>query len=159
MPFYVNYSRLVVLSFAFQQAFQRGFQSNDEVIFAKSLQAARTVVNVLVDSLAPSGYLRYAPDGHFVFGAFASAFMLKLLRPECQIFALQGLDENIYSTSERPVHTFGAPAIAVDERRTLWLYSDFLGRLLAKHRRDAAAAARAAPELKAPANEDLELAA
>ncbi|VDB86073.1 unnamed protein product [Peniophora sp. CBMAI 1063] len=150
LPFYVNYSRLVVLSFAFQQAFQRGFERNDEVIFAKSLQAARTVINVLVDSLAPSGYLRYAPDGHFVFGAFASAFMLKLLRPECRIFARQGLDETIYSTIERLVHTFGAPAIAVDERHTPRLYSDFLGRLLAKHRRDAAAAARAAARQNRP---------
>lgn len=152
LPFYVNYSRLVTLSFAFQHAFQRGFERNDEVIFAKSLKAARTVVNVLVDSMAPSGYLRYAPDGHFVFGAFASAFMLKLLRPECRIFQRQGLDDTIYGTIERLVHTFGAPSIAVDERHTPRLYSDFLGRLLAKHRRDAAAAARVAARQSRPGN-------
>jgi hypothetical protein len=44
---------------------------------AQSMDAAKGVVTVLVDSLAPSGYLRFAPDGHFVFGAFASAFLLK----------------------------------------------------------------------------------
>ena len=32
---YVNYSRLVMLSFAFQQAFQRGLQESDEVFFTK----------------------------------------------------------------------------------------------------------------------------
>ncbi|VDC02079.1 unnamed protein product [Peniophora sp. CBMAI 1063] len=141
LPFYVNYSRLVVLSFAFQQAFERGFERNDEIIFTKSLQAARMVVNVLIDSLAQSGYLRYAPDGHFAYAAFASAFMLKLLRPECRVFSHQGFAEEVYSNIERLVHTIAAPAIAIDETHTPRLYSDFLGRILAKHRRDAATAA------------------
>ncbi|KAI0310027.1 hypothetical protein OF83DRAFT_1031599, partial [Amylostereum chailletii] len=57
LPFYVNYSRLVMLSFAFQQVFLRGLQEGDEIFFRKSFDVAKAVVLVLVDSVAPSGYL------------------------------------------------------------------------------------------------------
>jgi hypothetical protein len=107
-----------MFSFGFQKAFQRGFQADDEVFFTRvrdfvwswrvrrderrpdifqSLESAKMVVTVLVDTLVPTGYIRYAPDGawtalcfapvcrktsisgYFVFAAFASAFMLKVL--------------------------------------------------------------------------------
>ena len=62
------------------------------------MEAATSVVENMVDGLAPSGYMRYAPDGwspfshfcvyifiivafflgHFVFASFASAFLLKV---------------------------------------------------------------------------------
>jgi hypothetical protein len=61
------------------------------------LEAATAVVENMIDGLAPSGYMRYAPDGisvpsrlflrfliviallgHFVFASFASAFLLKV---------------------------------------------------------------------------------
>ena len=61
------------------------------------------------------------------------------------MFIREGLEQDIYDTIERLVATFGAPSIAIDERHTPKLYSDFLGRLLAKHRRDAAQSARAVP--------------
>ena len=32
---YTNYARLVMLSFGFQKAFQRGFQADDEVFFTR----------------------------------------------------------------------------------------------------------------------------
>jgi hypothetical protein len=73
-----------MFSFGFQKAYQRGFEADDEVFFAKvrillrhavsaeinanpafskSLESAKAVVTVLVDSLVPTGYIRYAPDG------------------------------------------------------------------------------------------------
>ncbi|KAI9447292.1 hypothetical protein F5148DRAFT_1371274 [Russula earlei] len=81
LPFYTNYAKLVMFSFGFQNAFQRGIEADDEVFFTRSLESAKTVVTVLVDSLVPTGYIRFAPDGYFVFAAFASAFMLKVCRP------------------------------------------------------------------------------
>jgi hypothetical protein len=81
---YTNYARLVMFSFGFQKAFQRGFEPDDEVFFtkvsnlfehtesvkinddwafSKSLESAKTVVTVLVDHLVPTGYIRFAPDG------------------------------------------------------------------------------------------------
>lgn len=65
------------------------------------LDAAKSIIRNMVEILAPSGYMRYAPDGmcnqlmtstipsieffffsslqgHFIFASFASAFLLKV---------------------------------------------------------------------------------
>jgi hypothetical protein len=59
------------------------------------LEAAKSVIQNMIEGLAQSGYMRYAPDGmfellgfhsgifmsflgHFVFSSFASAFLLKV---------------------------------------------------------------------------------
>ncbi|KAI0284531.1 hypothetical protein BC826DRAFT_1109669 [Russula brevipes] len=65
----------------------------------------KAVVTALVDSLVPTGYIRFAPDGYFVFAAFASAFMLKLLRPECSRFITPVLETDFYQTIERLINT------------------------------------------------------
>jgi hypothetical protein len=73
-----------MFSFGFQKAFQHGFQADDDVFFNrvsvlfdddlsaemnaviasfKSYESAKTVVTFLVDSLVPTGYIRFAPDG------------------------------------------------------------------------------------------------
>ncbi|KAH8976971.1 fungal-specific transcription factor domain-containing protein [Lactarius hatsudake] len=142
LPFHSNYAMLVMFSFGFQEAFQRGFQAGDEVFFTRSLDCAKAVVTVLVDSLVPTGYIRFAPDSYFVFAAFASAFMLKLLRPECSRFITPGLETEIYQVIERLIYTIGSPQIAIDEHHTPMLYSRFLASLLAKHRRDGSARGR-----------------
>ncbi|KAI9453369.1 hypothetical protein F5148DRAFT_1151977 [Russula earlei] len=72
------------------------FHSDDEVFFTKSLESAKTIVTVFVDSLVPTGYICFAPDGYLVFAVFASAFMLKLLRPECSRFITPGLESEVY---------------------------------------------------------------
>jgi hypothetical protein len=69
-----------MFSFGFQQAFHRGIERSDQVFFTKvyflfssssfcahldpkCLEAAKSVIVNMVDKLAPSGYMRYAPDG------------------------------------------------------------------------------------------------
>ena len=78
----VGYSRLVMFSFGFQQAYQRGVEPEDHILFTKvraifsvvvqhlltypftqCLDSATSVVKNFVDILAPSGYMRFAPDG------------------------------------------------------------------------------------------------
>ncbi|KAI9460102.1 hypothetical protein F5148DRAFT_1217696, partial [Russula earlei] len=83
--------------------------------------------------------IRFAPDGYFVFAAFASAFMLKLLRPECLRFITPGLETEVYQVIERLIATIGSPQIAIDEYHTPKLYSRFLASLLAKHKCDGTA--------------------
>jgi len=90
----------------------------------------------------PTGYIRFAPDGYFVFASFASAFMLKLLRPACSRFISPGLQADIYQVIERLIATIGSPQIAIDERHTPKLYSRFLATLLAKHKRDGSSQGR-----------------
>ena len=72
---------------------------------------------------------------------------LQLLRPECRIFIREGLEQELYAAIERLVAVYGSSQIAVDERHTPKLYSDFLGRLLAKHKRELEQA-RIAEQLK-----------
>ena len=69
-----------MFSFGFQKAFERGLQADDEVFFTRvrifytqacsdgvntsqSLESAKVVVTVFVESLVPTGYIRFAPDG------------------------------------------------------------------------------------------------
>ncbi|KAI9458318.1 hypothetical protein F5148DRAFT_1220785 [Russula earlei] len=52
-----------MFSFKFQNAFQWGLEADDEVFFTLSVESAKTVVTVLVDSLVPTGYIHFAPDG------------------------------------------------------------------------------------------------
>ncbi len=96
----------------------------------------------MIDSLAPSGYMRYAPDGHFIFASFASAFLLKLLKPEFSSFLLKEQENEIFELIGRLIHTLSSPKIAIDDRHTPKLYARFLASLLSRHRRDGAGTGR-----------------
>lgn len=67
-------------SFGFQRAFESGIQPNDRFFFTKvcfqvlnkkhshsangqCFEAATKVVQIMLETLAPSGYMRYSPDG------------------------------------------------------------------------------------------------
>ncbi|KAI9445815.1 hypothetical protein F5148DRAFT_1153666 [Russula earlei] len=130
--------------FWFQNAFQRGLETDDEVFFTRSLESAKPAVTVLVDG--PNRLhmfcTRCIEISYFVFGAFASAFMLKLLCTECSRFITPGLETEVYQVIERLIATIGSPQIATDERHTPNLYSRFLASLLAKHKRDGTAQGR-----------------
>ncbi|TFK71035.1 hypothetical protein BDN72DRAFT_493272 [Pluteus cervinus] len=145
LPFLVEYSRLVMFSFGFQQAFQRGLQPGDHVFFNKCLDAAKAVIRQMIEVLAPSGYMRYAPDGHFIFASFASAFLLKLLRPEFSNLLSKEHENEIFDLIGRLIQTLSSSEIAIDDRHTPKLYARFLAGLLSKHRRDGATAGRLHP--------------
>ncbi|KAI9508632.1 hypothetical protein F5148DRAFT_1148883 [Russula earlei] len=102
---YTNYARLVMLSVGFQIAFQLGLEADDKVFFTRSLESAKTVVMVLVDSLVPTGYL---------------------LRPEYSRFITPGHETEVYQVIERLIATIGSPRIEIDEHHTSKLYSRFL---------------------------------
>ena len=95
-----------------------------------------TVVRTMIDSLAPSGYMRFAPDGHFVFASFASAFLLKLLKPEFSSFLTKEQETEIFDLVGRLIQTLSSPKISIDDRHTPKLYARFLAGLLSQHRRD-----------------------
>ncbi|KAG5730335.1 Protein priB [Termitomyces sp. T112] len=150
LPFLVAYSRLVVFSFGFQQAYQRGIQPGDNLYFDKCLDAAKSVIRNMVENLAPTGYMRYAPDGHFIFASFASAFLLKLLKPEFSSLLAKEQETEIFDLIGRLIQTLSSPEIAIDDRHTPKLYARFLAGLLSRHRRDGATVGRLHPH--PPAN-------
>jgi hypothetical protein len=129
-------------SFGFQHAFQRGLEPGDRVCFIKCFDAATSVITNMVDNLAPSGYMRYAPDGHFVFAAFASAFLLKLLRPEFANLMTKEQEQEVFDLIGRLIQTLSSPDIAIDDRHTPKLYARFLAELLMRHRHDGASGMR-----------------
>ncbi|KAH9051376.1 hypothetical protein EDB83DRAFT_1308312 [Lactarius deliciosus] len=108
---YTDYVRLVMFSFGFQEALQRGFQVDDEVFFTKSLDYAKSVAIV-----------RFAPDATLCsprsFGVYARPLILEYTR-----FITRGSKPKF---------------IAIDERIPM-LYLRFLASLLAHHKRDGAA--------------------
>ncbi|KAF6756613.1 fungal-specific transcription factor domain-containing protein [Ephemerocybe angulata] len=142
LPFLVAYSRLVMFSFGFQQAFQRGLERSDNIFFTKCLESAKTVIETMVTSLAETGYMKYAPDGHFVYATFASAFLLKLLRPEFSKLLEKDQENEIFALIGGLIETLSSPKIAIDDRHTPKLYARFLANLLSRHRRDGATIGR-----------------
>jgi len=133
-------------SFGFQQAFQRGIQPGDHVFFTKCLDAARSVIRSMIEDLAPSGYMRYAPDGHFVFASFASAFLLKLLRPEFSHFMSRERETEVFDLINTLIQTLSSSKIAIDDRHTPKLYARFLAGLLGQHRRGGPTTGRLHPQ-------------
>ncbi|KIP02098.1 hypothetical protein PHLGIDRAFT_26729 [Phlebiopsis gigantea 11061_1 CR5-6] len=146
LPFFTNYSRLVMYSFGCQQAFRRrdGIQESDRLFVDKCFAAAKEVITCIVDSLAPSGFMRYAPDSHFVFGTFASAFLLKLLKPEflSHNFISKQQESEIFQLIHNLIQTLQSPEIAIDERHAPRLHARFLTGLLSRYKRDVATTGR-----------------
>ncbi|KAG6906482.1 hypothetical protein DXG01_013721 [Tephrocybe rancida] len=109
------------------------------------LDAAKSVIRNMVESLATTGYMRYAPDGHFIFASFASAFLLKLLKPEFSSLLSKDQETEIFDLIGRLIQTLSSPEIAIDDRHTPKLYARFLAGLLSRHRRDGATVGRLHP--------------
>ncbi|KAJ7208439.1 hypothetical protein B0H12DRAFT_1034254 [Mycena haematopus] len=154
LPFLTAYSRLVMFSFGFQQAYQRGLQPTDHIFFTKALlqclESAKAVLRSMIEGLMPTGFMRYSPDGHFIFVAFASAFLLKLLRPEFSHLMSKEEESQVYDLIGRLIQTLSSPEIAIDDRHTPKLYARFLAGLLSRHRRDGATIGRLHPQPPAP---------
>lgn len=146
LPFLTAYSRLVMWSFGFQQAYLRGLQATDYIFFTKCLESAKTVLRSMIEGLTPTGFMRYSPDGHFIFVSFASAFLLKLLRPEFSHLMSKEEESQVYDLIGRLIQTLSSPEIAIDDRHTPKLYARFLAGLLSRHRRDGATVGRLHPQ-------------
>jgi len=150
LPFLVGYSRLVMFSFGFQHAFRRGLQPEDDIYFKKCLFSAKSVISNMIDGLIPSGYMRFSPDGHFVFAAFASAFLLKLLRPEFSNLLSTDEERQILDLISRLIQALSSSKIAIDDKHTPKLYARFLAHLLTRYRKDSPGRRRASTTSKDP---------
>ncbi|CCL98870.1 uncharacterized protein FIBRA_00877 [Fibroporia radiculosa] len=142
LPFLTNYSRLVMYSFGFQQAYIRGIKPEDQLFLDKCFESAKSVILCMIETLCPSGYMRYSPDGHFIFASFASAFLLKLLRPEFKSLITSEQEAEIYDLIGRLISTWSSSEISIDDRHTPKLHARFLAGLLTRHRRDIATSGR-----------------
>ncbi|KZT54039.1 hypothetical protein CALCODRAFT_527825, partial [Calocera cornea HHB12733] len=131
LPFLFQYSRLVLWSFGFQQAFEKKLDAAAlSDFFNNAYGAATEVVRIVVTRLAKTEYFSFAPDGHFLFVAFASAFLLKLLRPEFLPLLADTQQAHIVSMITSVVEVFNS--VAIDNMHTPRLYARFLQTLLEK---------------------------
>jgi hypothetical protein len=103
------------------------------------LEAAKQVIETMIDRLAASGYMRYSPDGWFLIVSFASAFLFKLLRPQFKQLISQSQETELLALVGRLIQTLSNPSIAIDDRHTPKVYARFLAGLLSRHRREGVA--------------------
>ncbi|EJD43975.1 hypothetical protein AURDEDRAFT_185270 [Auricularia subglabra TFB-10046 SS5] len=130
MPVIVNYCKLVMYSFGFQHAFEKGLARGDP-FFLRCWNAATSVVRGMSDVLGPTGFLRYTAECHFVFGTFASGFLFKLLRPEFAAMVDADQKKSILSLVTRLADVLERNAI--DDTHAPRLYARFLYSLVRKH--------------------------
>ena len=74
------YLRLVVLAVGFQHAAKSGLSRDSEVLI-RSIDAARSVIQITVERLYPTGHLRYAMEANFVYVSFAAAYLVNVRAP------------------------------------------------------------------------------
>ena len=75
-----------------------------------------------------------APDGHFVFVSFASAFLIKMLRKDPVPLLDEEQRQRVIELIEGLIATLRSKQVAVDDRHAPMLYSRFLSTLLATHK-------------------------
>jgi len=93
-------------------------------------RAASKVVRVVLEDLAHQKYMRYVPESHYIFATFASAFLLKLLRPKFSPYLDVHQHSEVLDLVEKLIEKLND--IAMDDRHAPKLYSRFLNGLLKK---------------------------
>ncbi|KAJ7740684.1 fungal-specific transcription factor domain-containing protein [Mycena maculata] len=126
------YLRLVILADGFQHSVKKGLSRGSDIL-RLSIDAARTVIQIALEKLYPTGNLRFAMDANFLYVSFAAAFLVNLLRPRFLPLVTEAVQRDIVRLVSRLVNILGSDSVALDGRHTPALYSRFLSSLLAKY--------------------------
>ncbi|KAF8902075.1 hypothetical protein CPB84DRAFT_1746799 [Gymnopilus junonius] len=126
------YLRLVVLMAGFQKTQAEDLRPDSEIL-VKSIEAARSVIQVTLERLYPTGCLRYALQSSFLYISFAAAFLINLFRPRYVPLLDDSLRKEIISMVSHLVMVLGSPDVALDVKHTPALYSRFLASLMVDH--------------------------
>ncbi|PBK66476.1 hypothetical protein ARMSODRAFT_1021282 [Armillaria solidipes] len=133
LHFYVYYYKLVIFSFGFHQTFHAGIEAWYDYFFTKCFEYAKSVIRCMNEDLAPSGFMRYSPDRHFMCTAFAVVFLFKLLQPEFSSLLDKADKDESVKLIGILIDKFSSSDIAVDDRHTPKLYARFLATALGKY--------------------------
>jgi hypothetical protein len=49
-------------------------------VFKKALDAAKMVISIMIERLYSAGHLRYAMEAHFLYVAYAAAFLTNVMK-------------------------------------------------------------------------------
>ncbi|KAJ3537444.1 hypothetical protein NM688_g6690 [Phlebia brevispora] len=77
-----QYCRLVTFSAGLHQVMKVNKLKEDKIFFAGCLHAGSAVINCVIERILPTGFIRYSPDHVFALSTFATAVLMKCLRPE-----------------------------------------------------------------------------
>ncbi|QRV98273.1 Fungal specific transcription factor domain [Ceratobasidium sp. AG-Ba] len=79
--FYYHYAITTINLFGLQNAVKQA-HADIPHFFSRCHSSGMACILVVLDELAPRGYMRYAPDSHFVITSHVAVALLKLIRPE-----------------------------------------------------------------------------
>ncbi|KZT28474.1 hypothetical protein NEOLEDRAFT_1058377 [Neolentinus lepideus HHB14362 ss-1] len=137
------YSRLVVLAHTFQLGLKKGLKRENYIV-RESIAVAQLVLQIMINDMYPVVYptrmLRFSMEAHFLYVAYAAAFLLNLLRPRCKPLLEPAEETKIISSVRKLIEILGSNEVALDGRHTPMLYSRFLSSLLAKYDHSVASA-------------------
>lgn len=129
----IAYLKLVVLTHAFCTAYRSQGLSPECEMLRYPLDAARSVIQIMVERLAPTGHLRSAMGANFLYVSYAAAFLINLLRPKLAPLLIDTEKKEIVLTVTHLINVLGSPEVSLDEKHTPALYSRFLSTLLRQH--------------------------
>ncbi|KAF9053603.1 hypothetical protein BDZ89DRAFT_976137 [Hymenopellis radicata] len=112
------YLRLVVLAAGFQHAVRHTNLTRDSEILKRSIDAAKSVIEVTVKRLYPTGNLRYAMEANFVYVSFAAAYLVNLLRPKFLHLVREEVQRDIVAIVTQLVKILASDKVALDGRHT-----------------------------------------
>ncbi|KAG9076578.1 hypothetical protein FRC06_009437, partial [Ceratobasidium sp. 370] len=137
-----HYFRLVIYSHCYRQSSVQGIQPGDPILlYALSqtdltpyqcIDAASQLVKALTDHHAHSMYFKFSAEGWFTFGAFAGAFMIKLLCPQAAPVIDAAQHQHLRALVAQLIDAYKSPQVSIDEQHTPYIYAQFLSRLLAR---------------------------
>ncbi|KAL1756031.1 fungal-specific transcription factor domain-containing protein [Schizophyllum commune] len=133
-PLLVSYLRLTMLATGVRQMMKKGASglTRNCRVFKDAYNAAKTVIETMLDRLYYTRQLRYAPEDQFIYVSYAAAFLINLLRPKFRPLLSDGEQQEIVSLVNRLIDVLGSKDVALDDRHTPALHSRFLENLLAK---------------------------
>ncbi|KAI0673211.1 hypothetical protein C8Q78DRAFT_708520 [Trametes maxima] len=123
-----NYCRLVICCCGLQLTSRRRTIKPNEM-FAGCVQAATSLVKLMVEDFVPTGFVRYFPELVYVHSAFAAVVLMKVRRR--QFSFLQ--EERIIELVKKLFETWTSDKFSLDEKHNTQLYARFLKQLMEPH--------------------------
>ncbi|KAF8605712.1 hypothetical protein BDV93DRAFT_506795 [Ceratobasidium sp. AG-I] len=124
-----HYFQLVIYSICHRKLSARSAQDSNPMLL-RCLDAASKLVKAFADHHAHSEYFKYSAEGWFTFGAFAAAFMIKLLGPTFAGTISNEQRAHLRSLVIQLTTAYASPAVSIDSNHTPNIYARFLSRLL-----------------------------
>jgi transcriptional regulatory protein LEU3 len=98
------------------------------------MNVAKLVISIMVDRLYPGGHLRYGMEAHFLYVAFAAAFLINFLRPRFLPLIPECQQREIIATVDKLITVLSSNDVAIDCRHTPAIYAKFLSHQLDRYR-------------------------